>query len=297
MKNKIPLLMIAALSFSFSLSAQEAIKLYAGKAPGSEKWKQKEKQVYAELFKTEVVYNVTDPTVLVYKVPEGVKNTGTAIVIAPGGGFQSLSINREGIDLARRLSEKGITAFVLKYRLLETISNDPAKEMMEKLKDRAAFEKSTVPIIEMAATDGKKALEYVYQNAAKYGIKTNQIGFIGFSAGSTVAMQTVLNNSTRFTPSFAAVIYGGISAELLQKPLPNQIIPLFICAASDDQLKLAPRSIQVYSKWLDGGYPVELHMYEKGGHGFGMGKQNLPVDSWISRFEDWLQEHKLMNHL
>ena len=295
MKYKIPLLMLTALSCSFSLQAQEIIKLYKGKAPGSENWKQKEAQVYAELFKTEVVYNVTDPSILVYKVPEGVENTGTAIVIAPGGGFQSLSINREGIDLAQRLSKKGITAFVLKYRLLETISNDPATEMMEKLKDRAAFEKSTVPIIEMAAQDGRKALQFVYENAAKYGVKTNQIGIIGFSAGSTVAMQTVLNNGSAFTPGFVAAIYGGVSAALLQKPLPKQITPLFICAASDDQLKLAPRSIQVYNKWLEGGYPVELHMYEKGGHGFGMGKQNLPVDSWADRFEDWLQNHKLMN--
>jgi acetyl esterase/lipase len=297
MKNKISLLMLTALSFCYTVNAQEAIKLYAGKAPGSEHWKQKEQQVYSQLFKTEVVYNVTDPAILVYKVPDGVKNTGTAIVIAPGGGFQSLSINREGIDLAKRLSEKGITAFVLKYRLLETISNDPAKEMMEKLKDRAAFEKSAVPIIEMAANDGKKALQYAYENADKYGVKTDQIGIIGFSAGSTVAMQSVLNNNSDFIPGFAAAIYGGISAELLQKPLPKQTLPLFLCAASDDQLKLAPRSIQVYNKWLEGGYPVELHMYEKGGHGFGMGKQNLPVDSWINRFEEWLQDHKLMNQI
>ena len=295
MKNKIPLLLFTALSFSFSVKAQEAIKLYNGKVPGSENWKQKEAQVYSELFKTEVVYNVTNPSVLVYKVPEGVRNTGTAIVIAPGGGFQSLSINREVVDLAKRLSEKGITAFVLKYRLLETISNDPAKEMMDKLKDRAAFEKSTAPLIEMAAKDGRKALQYVYENAAKLGVKTNQIGIIGFSAGSTVAMQTVLNNNSTFIPNFAASIYGGVSAELLQKPLPKLNTPLFVCAATDDQLKLAPRSIQLYNKWLEGGYPVELHMYEKGGHGFGMGKQNLPVDSWVDRFEDWLKYHKLLN--
>ncbi|OWK71732.1 alpha/beta hydrolase [Pedobacter sp. AJM] len=295
MKNKIPLLLLTALGFSFSIQAQEVIKLYNGKAPGSENWKQKEAQVYSELFKTEVVYNVTDPSVLVYKVPEGVKNTGTAMVIAPGGGFQSLSINREGIDLAKRLSEKGITAFVLKYRLLETISNDPAKEMMDKLKDRAAFEKSTAPLIEMSSQDGKKALQYVYENASRYGIKTNQIGIIGFSAGSTVAMQTVLNNNGNFVPNFAASIYGGVSAALLQKPLPKLSTPLFVCAATDDQLKLAPRSIQLYNKWLEGGYPAELHMYEKGGHGFGMGKQNLPVDSWVDRFEDWLKYHKLLN--
>lgn len=295
MKNKIILILLVALSFSVSVKAQETVKLYNGVAPGSENWKQKEAQTYSELFKTEVVYNVTSPALLVYKVPQGVQNTGTAIVIAPGGGFQSLSINREGIDLAKRLSEKGITAFVLKYRLVETISNDPAKEMMDKLKDRATFEKQTAPVIELAAEDGKKALEYVYENASKFGVKASQIGIIGFSAGSTVAMQTVLNNNTAYIPNFVASIYGGPAADLLQKPMPKKVTPMFVCAASNDQLKLAPRSIQLYNKWLDGGYPVELHMYEKGGHGFGMGKQNLPVDSWADRFEDWLKYQKLMN--
>ena len=101
-------------------NAQETVKLYQGKAPGSENWTQKEAQMYSDLFKTEVVYNVTDPSLLVYKPAKGVKNTGTAIVIAPGGGFQSLSINREGIELAETIIKKGITAIVLKYRLHKT---------------------------------------------------------------------------------------------------------------------------------------------------------------------------------
>lgn len=179
-----------------SVTAQETVKLYAGKAPGSENWTQKEAEMYSDLFKTEVVYNVTDPTLLVYQVPKGVKNTGTAIVIAPGGGFQSLSINREGKELAEILSKKGITAFVLKYRLNKTETNDPAREMMEKLKDRAAFEKNSSATIDLAAQDGKNALNYVRNNAPKYGIDTKKVGIIGFSAGSTVAMETVLNNKS-----------------------------------------------------------------------------------------------------
>ncbi|MCP2029018.1 acetyl esterase/lipase [Flavobacterium sp. HSC-32F16] len=278
-----------------SVKAQEAIKLYQGKVPGSENWTQKEAQMYSDLFKTEVVYNVTDPSLLVYQVPKGVKNTGTAIVIAPGGGFQSLSINREGKELAEILSKKGITAFVLKYRLNKTETNDPAREMMDKLKDRAAFEKNSLATIQLAAQDGKNALNYVRNNASKYGIDIKKVGIIGFSAGSTVAMETVLDNKTEQLPDFVANIYGGPRPELLSVAAPEKKIPMFVCAASDDQLKLAPRSIQMYNKWLEAGQTVELHMYSKGGHGFGTGKQNLPVDSWETRFEDWLKLQGFLN--
>ena len=269
-------------------NAQETVKLYQGKAPGSENWTQKEAQMYSDLFKTEVVYNVTNPSLLVYQVPKGVKNTGTAIVIAPGGGFQSLSVNREGIELAEALSKKGITAFVLKYRLNKTETNDPAREMMDKLKDRAAFEKNSLATIKLAAQDGKNALKYVIDNASKYGIDVKKVGIIGFSAGSTVAMETVLDNTADQLPDFVANIYGGPREDLLKTATPEKKIPMFVCAASDDQLKLAPRSIQLYNKWLEAGQSVELHIYAKGGHGFGTGKQNLPVDSWLNRFEEWL---------
>lgn len=269
-------------------NAQETVKLYQGNAPGSENWTQKEAQMYSDLFKTEVVYNVTDPSLLVYQVPKGVKNTGTAIVIAPGGGFQSLSINREGIELAEALSKKGITAFVLKYRLNKTETNDPAREMMDKLKDRAAFEKNSLVTIKLAAQDGKNALKYVRENAPKYGIDVKKVGIIGFSAGSTVALETVLDNTADQLPDFVANIYGGPREDLLKTATPEKKIPMFVCAASDDQLKLAPRSIQLYNKWLEAGQSAELHMYAKGGHGFGTGKQNLPVDSWLQRFGEWL---------
>ncbi|MFB9110807.1 alpha/beta hydrolase [Flavobacterium gyeonganense] len=295
MKNQIILLSAFFTLLVSGAKAQESIKLYEGKAPGSENWTQKEAQMYSDLFKTEVVYNVIDPSLLVYQVPKGVKNTGTAIVIAPGGGFQSLSINREGKELAEMLSKKGITAFVLKYRLNKTETNDPAREMMDKLKDRAAFEKNAAATIQLAAQDGKNALKYVRANASKYGIDIKKVGIIGFSAGSTVAMETVLDNTKDQLPDFVANIYGGPRLELLSIPVPEKKIPMFVCAASDDQLKLAPRSIQMYNKWLDAGQTVELHMYSKGGHGFGTGKQNLPVDSWETRFEEWLTLQGFLN--
>ncbi|MNE13219.1 Dienelactone hydrolase family protein [compost metagenome] len=159
---------------------------------------------------------------------------------------------------------------------------------MDKLKDRAAFEKNSLATIKLAAQDGKNALKYVRDNASKYGIDVKKVGIIGFSAGSTVAMETVLDNTADQLPDFVANIYGGPREDLLKTATPEKKIPMFVCAASDDQLKLAPRSIQLYNKWLEAGQSVELHIYAKGGHGFGTGKQNLPVDSWLNRFEEWL---------
>lgn len=277
-----------------TMQAQKSILLYNGKAPGTEKWKQKEAHTYSDLFKTEVVYNVTSPSMLVFEAPKD-KATGTVVVIAPGGGFQSLSINREGIDLAKKLAEEGITAVVLKYRLLETKSNDPAREMMENIKNPAAFETKTAPIKMMAGEDVKTAITYLRSHAKELNIRTDHLGVIGFSAGANVVLESILHSTNPSTvPNFAAAIYGAPDENLLNAPIPGGSLPLFICAASDDQLKLAPKSILLYTKWLEAGQPAELHMYEKGGHGFGMGVQNLPVDHWIDVYIQWLKYHRYL---
>ncbi|MDR6516729.1 alpha/beta hydrolase [Chryseobacterium camelliae] len=277
-----------------SIDAQKTIPLYQGKAPGTESWTQKEAQQFSDLFKTEVVYNVAQPSMLVFEADK-VKANGTVIVIAPGGGFQSLSINREGVDLAKKLAAKGITAIVLKYRLLETKSNDPAREMMDNLKSRTSFDERTAPIKMMAGEDIRTAIAYVRTHAKEMNIKPDRLGVIGFSAGSTVILESVLHSKDASTiPNFAASIYGGPSEDLLKAEIPKSPLPLFICAASDDQLKLAPKSILLYNKWTEAGQPAELHLYEKGGHGFGMGKQNLPVDHWSDIYMEWLAFHQYL---
>lgn len=277
-----------------SINAQKSIPLYTGKAPGTENWKQKEAQQFSDLFKTEVVYNVAQPSMLLFEADKS-KANGTVIVIAPGGGFQSLSINREGIDVAKKLAENGITAVVLKYRLLETKSNDPAREMMENIKDRKAFDANTAPIKVMAGDDIKTAISYIRNHAKELNIKADKLGVIGFSAGASVILESVLHSKDASTlPNFAASIYGGPSQEILDTKIPASPLPLFICAASDDQLKLAPKSVLLYGKWLEAGQPTELHIYEKGGHGFGMGVQNNPVDNWSNVYLDWLKFHKFL---
>lgn len=288
---------IIASIFLFGLNtinAQKSIPLYQGKAPGSENWTYSEKEMDSDLFKTHLVYNVAAPAIEIFEAPKA-KANGTVIVIAPGGGFQSLSINKEGRDLAKILQEKGITAVVLKYRLLETKTGDPAREMMENIKDRKAFDAKTAPIKVMAGEDIKTAISYIRTHAKKLNINTEKLGVIGFSAGASVILESVLHSKDASTlPNFAASIYGGPSEEILNTEIPNTALPLFICAASDDQLKLAPKSVLLYSKWLQAGQPVELHIYEKGGHGFGMAKQNLPVDKWSDVYLNWLKFHKFL---
>jgi acetyl esterase/lipase len=273
--------------------AQKVIPLYPGKAPGSEHWNWQEKESTQNLFNTHVVYNVVNPSLTAYLPDEGTAN-GTAVIICPGGAFHTLSIDSEGIEVARWLNKKGVTAFVLKYRVVRSLTDDPVKELMPKMDDKKKLDIENDSVVTMAVADGKKAMEYVRTHAAEYHLKTNRIGIMGFSAGGTVTMGVGFTYTPENRPDFLAPLYPYIVA-LKQTTVPHDAPPIFICSASDDQLGFAPQSVKLYGDWLAAGKQAELHMYTKGGHGFGMRKQNLPVDSWIERFGDWLAFEGFLN--
>jgi acetyl esterase/lipase/lysophospholipase L1-like esterase len=286
---------LALLFFIQTTHAQEKIiPLYSGAAPGSESWNWKEGVSDQNMFNTKVVYNVTTPTLTVFE-PDPSVATGTAIVICPGGGFHTLSINSEGNDVAKWLVKKGVTCFVLKYRLVRSETNDPVKELIDAM-GKADFSETIKTIIPLAVADGKAALTYVRSHAAEYNIKPDQIGIIGFSAGATVAGASAFRYTAESRPDFVAPIYGYIPAEW-RDSVRQDAPPMFIAAASNDNLGLAPQSVALYSKWLAAGHPVELHMYVKGGHGFGMRTQNIPTDTWIERFGDWLNTEGFLKPL
>jgi acetyl esterase/lipase len=268
--------------------SQRVVKLYDSKPPGSENWNWSEKQMFSPIFNTQIVYNVVDPTLTIF-LPEKSIATGMAVVIAPGGGFHTLSINSEGIDLAKWLNKKGIAAFVLKYRLVHSETEDPVKELMGKMNDPKKMAEATAQVIPKGIADGLMAMKYVKANAQKFGIDPAKIGFLGFSAGGTVTMGVAYQYDKETKPLFAAPIYPFISEDLANAKVPDDAPPLFICAANDDQLKLTTHSSNLYSKWHMAGKQAELHMYAKGGHGFGMRKQNLPSDKWVERFYEWLR--------
>lgn len=264
---------------------QKIIPLYNGAAPGSENWDWSEAENDQNMFNTKVVYNVTKPTLTVFTPDASVAN-GTAIIICPGGGFHTLSINSEGNDVAKWLVRKGVTCFVLKYRLVHSVTDDPVKELINVM-GKPGFGESLKTIIPLSIADGKAAIAYAREHADEYNIKKDKIGIIGFSAGGTVAGGAAYNYTGENRPDFVGCIYGAVPSDS-QGDIAKDAPPMFIAAASDDQLGLAPRSVDIYNKWLEAKHPVELHMYVKGGHGFGMRKQNIPTDTWIDRFGDWL---------
>jgi acetyl esterase/lipase len=267
-------------------AAQEVIPLYPGTPPGSTQENYPEKEYFSKSWNTEVVANVTKPTLTIFQPSPELKN-GTAIVVCPGGGFMALSITSEGSDVARYLAAKGVTAFVLKYRIAHT-GEDATEEFTALFADRQKFHEIVDKVIPLSIADGLAAVTYVRQHASDWGVSPDRVGIIGFSAGGTVAAGVAFRYAPDGRPAFAALIYAAGSM-FKDSPVPADAPPLFVAAATDDNLGLAPDSVALYEKWTSAHKPAELHMYAKGGHGFGMHKQNLPTDHWIDRFSDWLE--------
>lgn len=287
MKKPIIFLFLALLIWPALYAQNKVIRLYTGAAPGSENWNWKEKEMFSPIFNTQVVYNVVEPSLTVFQ-PDPARANKTAVIVAPGGGFHTLSINSEGNDVAKWLNAKGITVFVLKYRLVHSVTEDPVKELMGRMGDPQKMQEATNAIIPLSIKDGQEAMKYVRSHAAEYKIDPKKIGFMGFSAGGTVTMGVTLNYDKESRPDFSAPIYPFVTAEQMTNKAPKDAPPIFICAATDDNLNLAPHSVAVYNNWLAVSKSAELHMYAKGGHGFGMRKINLPTEQWIERFYDWL---------
>lgn len=268
-----------------SASAQQVIPLYTGTPPGSTPETYPEKQYFSKLWNTEVVANVTKPSLTVFTPSPETKN-GTAIVICPGGGFMALSINSEGIDVAKYLVAKGLTAFVLKYRVAHS-GEDATQEFADLFNDRSKFQETVGKVIPLSIADGQAAVAYVRRHASEWGVSPDRVGIIGFSAGGTVAAGAALSYTPESRPAFAGLIYAA-GGRFKDTPLPEDAPPVFVAAATDDNLGLAPDSVALYQKWASAKKSAELHMYAKGGHGFGMHKNSLPTDHWIDRFADWL---------
>lgn len=271
------------------VQAQEVIRIYPGPAPGSEDWMHTEQDYFSPIFNTQVVTNVVIPTLTRY-APAAENANGTAVIICPGGGFHALSINSEGVDVAKWLNGKGVTGFVLKYRLVPT-GKDGVVEMMGKKREKIDEDmRATYPL---ALADGLAAMKYVREHAGEFGISPERIGFMGFSAGGSLTTGVALNYTPQSRPNFVAPIYAYLGI-LGEAEVPKDAPPLFALAASNDPLGLADDSVELYSKWLAAKKPAELHMYAKGGHGFGMKKQNLPSDQWIELFGAWLDGQGLL---
>lgn len=264
---------IIALTLLASFCSQaQTLKLWPGVAPGSETWRQKE-QLETNTPIGSVAINVVTPTITAY-LPERGKATGTGVIIAPGGAFVALAIDIEGYDVARWLQDKGIAAFVLKYRTVEKRQDGIPRDLNM---DEAS---------KYGIADGVQAIKVVRQHAAEWGVAPDRIGFMGFSAGGMVAAGTLLQQNASARPDFAALIYGAPFGAM--PSIPQKLPPVFMAWAQDDSVAIDAIT-RLYTAMKAAGYRPEVHIFHAGGHGFGMRKQGTSSDHWIDDFYAWLQ--------
>ncbi|MFL6285258.1 MAG: alpha/beta hydrolase [Pyrinomonadaceae bacterium] len=268
-----------AIAFTFLLACSarsQTVNIWPGAAPGSEHWTQKERTIENTPVGT-VIFNVVTPTLTAY-LPERSKATGTGVIIAPGGAFVALAISLESNDVARWLQERGIAAFVLKYRIMEKHGDGiPANMDM----DEAG---------KYGIADGIQSLKVVRQHAAEWGVSPDRVGFMGFSAGAMVTSGTLLQQDSASRPSFAAMIYGGPFG--VMPAIPAKLPPMFLAWAQDDPVALEP-IIRFNDALRSAGHKPEVHIFNAGGHGFGMKKQGTSSDHWIDAFYYWLEAQGL----
>lgn len=245
-----------------------------------------------------MVRNVSDATLTPY-LPDPAKANGTAVIVAPGGGFRWLSINNEGWKIAKALNERGVAAFVLKYRLQPT--PDTIEGLQQSMNRTFAAVTPPKPGEAPAATppapprpprpdlsnqlaDAEAAYALILARAKEWNVNPERIGMMGFSAGAGLTMHCTLNSKT-MKLIFIAPIYGGMGPVEVPKDAP----PLFVAIAANDFLFNG--QFGLIKSWYDAKKPVEFHLYQDGGHGFGMGYPNHTTYWWFEPFTHWLDHN------
>ncbi len=273
-------LFLLSLLITISLNAQEKISIK------HQKWELKSYEENSVLIsKQEGVWldNISVPEMHLYKA-KGDSITDKAMIICPGGALLFSAYEKEGVKLAKKLALNGITALVLKYRTYPRKGS--VIEWSRTLKTQTAID-SAKTILPYSSKDALNAIEIIRNNASKYNINPNKIGLMGFSAGGAVTMEAAYTSISKNQPNFIAPIYPWMLIVDKQK-VPLNKPPAFISCANDDPLMLATPSVQIYQDWISAGAEAELHMFSKGGHGYGMNKINAPVDRWSQLLIDWI---------
>jgi acetyl esterase/lipase len=218
------------------------------------------------------------------------KANGTSVIVTPGGGFMWLSMGNEGWEVAEALAEQGINAFVLKYRLQPT---EPSLDAFEKQMNRRFEEAGDTsddsqkpperPRWDLSnqIEDVEAAYAMILKRADEWGVDTSRIGMIGFSAGAGLTMATTLK-SDKVDLAFIGPIYGGMNAVDVPKDAP----PMFAAVAVDDFLFTG--DFGLIQSWYKANIPVEFHLYQNGGHGFGLGNPDRTSNKWFGTFMHWL---------
>ena len=235
--------------------------------------------------------NITRATLTPF-LPEPGKANGAAVIVAPGGGFRWLSMGNEGWEVAEALAKQGVAAFVLKYRLF------PTAEKLEDFSDWMNRPRPAPPTpsdstgstpapprmqldLSNQLKDAEAAYALIVKRAREWGVDTDRIGMIGFSAGAGLTMHATLNSKT-MRLAFIGPIYGGMGPVEVPRDAP----PMFNVIATDDFL--FGGQFGLIESWFRAGRPVEFHLYQNGGHGFGLGNPNRTSNIWFDAFMHWL---------
>ncbi len=259
----------------------DAIPLYGSATPGSadtENWA----QYYGQFA---VVRNVTRPT-LTPVLPDPATANGAAVIVAPGGAYMLLAIDPEGWRVARALADRGIAAFVLKYRIMATpVDPVEAAAFMDKRVRDGLPDPTKQPTLQYppSTDDALAALAVVRGRAAEWGIDPKRVGMIGFSAGAMTSLNTVLAAKPGSGPDFFGYIYGPQAAVTVPANAP----PMFAAIAMDDPL-FPSMGFPIVAAWHKAKRPVELHAYAKGGHGFNLGIPGTTTTGMLDQFVAWL---------
>jgi len=291
--------LVAMLSVSTSTLAQEApktqieapaepnaIPLNTGGVEG-----QPAKETWYKQWGDPFVRNVSHATLTPF-LPDPAKANGAAVIVAPGGGFRILSMGNEGWEVARALNDKGVAAFVLKYRLRPTAPDwaefDKGNPLTAPAPGSAGAAAPARPPIVLPLEDATAAFKLVRARAKEWKIDPNRIGMIGFSAGAGTTMAATLQ-STENKPAFIAPIYGAqVAVEV-----PPDAPPMFVALAADDPL-FGNNEYGLISAWKKAGRPVEFHLYQNGGHGFGLGNPGKTSTGWFPQFMLWLESNGML---
>jgi acetyl esterase/lipase len=279
---KLNQLLIAAVFLPVALVAADepqTISLWPNGAPGFESRKDIPEQAASYWVK-----NINNPSLTVFLPPKE-KANGAAVVICPGGGFRELVFGAEGVDPAKYFNNLGVAAFVLKYRLFRE-TNSPFTS-------------------ESPHEDGLRAMRLVRSRAVEWGIDTNRIGMIGYSAGGEVVSLTTFGATDGLTnttdtieqasarPDFIVEIYpGGLGIPTV---LPPNAPPAFLLVADDDNHTDAV--LKLFNLYHTAKIPVEVHVFTKGGHGFNQGQRSklATIHDWPQRLTDWLGDNNILD--
>jgi len=298
---------VAAPCVVFTQSpGRQEIRLWPGKAPGTETW------TVAETTNTSpagdrTIANVSDPSVTLF-LPSAAASTGAAAVVAPGGALRALAWDSEGIKVAQWLNSRGIAALVLKYRTLQSSPSvargragapqgfaNPAGARVELEIHNANAnpepgDAALAEVLRMGIADAQQALRLARRNANEWRIDPTRIGIMGFSAGGGIAVGTVLAERSDASPDFLVSVYGPALQDVV---VPAQAPPLFIAVGSS-HFNVTNGCLALFAAWKAAGKPAEIHVYDQVSAGFGMSTRGLPVDTWNERLYEWLLARKIV---